>query len=155
VLACVGYQHPLAREQNAVIDCFGFVDPRRVEILTTALPGSAFRLAGRMLGSDERVPRCIVVAGFRLRFDDPHAPAARRRLEVKRDVPVVAIAGDGRGARIELPDIRHPGAFLEGARFHPGRVAVDQHARASLGIVARHDPANGSDTFGHVLRLLL
>ena len=83
---------------------------------------------------------------------DAQMAAGTRRLEMERQVAVVALARDDRRARVEHPDVGHVGALLERARRDVGRRAVEQDARASLRIIAGHDAADRSNVGQALLR---
>src|SRR5262249_39670425 len=61
------------------------------------------------------------------------------RLEMERQLAVIAIARDDRGRSLVNPDVGHAGPAADRAGIDIGRRAVEQHAGASLRIVAGHD----------------
>src|SRR5262245_41451297 len=152
-LPVVGDQHALARKQNPVVEGLRLVRARGKEVLPAALPGAAFGPLRGMRRLDEGVLRRIVVPGLGGRLHHAQMSARARRLEMERQVAVVARARDHGGATVEHPQVGHVGALLERARLDVGRRAVEQHAGASLRVVAGHHPPDRLDRVAHALRL--
>src|SRR5262245_2800762 len=128
------------------------MDARGVEVLAAALPSATFGLSRRMLGFDETVLRRIVIVRLGGRLHDPQMPAGARRLEMERQIAVVALARDDGRTALEYPDVGHVGTLLERADLHVGRRAVEQHARVPLRVMAGHHAPDRLDIVCHRLR---
>src|SRR4051812_37077179 len=128
------------------------MDARGVEVLPATLPGATLGLSRRMLGFDECVLRWIVILPPAGRLHDAQMPAGVRRLEMERQIAIVALARDDGRTAVEYPDVGHVGALLERADLHVGRRAVEQYARAPLCVMAGHHAPDRLDVVRHRLR---
>jgi hypothetical protein len=69
---------------------------------------------------------------------------------MKRQVAVVAVAGNRRRRVLVDPNVGHAGAADDRARVDVGRGAVEHHARAALRIVAGDHATDRFGCFGHI-----
>src|SRR5262245_5379601 len=106
-----------------------------------------------MRGLDEGILGGIVIPRLGGRLHHAQMSARARRLEMKGQVAVVALARDHGGTAVEHPQVGHVGALLERARLDVGRRTVEQHTRAPLRVVSGHHPPDRLDRVAHALRL--
>ena len=127
-LAVVEHEHALAREQDAIVDRLGFMDGRTEGVLAAAIPHAIGAATRRMQWDRMRVMRGVVTGGFCRGLNDAQVPARGGRLEMKRQVAVVAITGNQSRRLLVDPDVGHAGAAHDRARVDIGRGAIEQNA---------------------------
>ena len=101
------------------------MDRRTEEILPAAIPDAVGTQPCRAEWPEGRILRWIVIGRLAVGLHDAKVPAGRRRLEMERQVAVVARARNDRGRALINPDIRHAGASADRACIHIGGRAVE------------------------------